>query len=841
MANLGTATVHINADISSMNKALKKTQKSLSAFSTSSKKAMDSFSASKISPQLDMAGKSIQKFSDSSSKSITKLGNTFSKIFTGVIIWQIGKGIAAMNKLAVDAVESENLFNVSMGNMAAEARAFSETMADTLGLDPIQVRKNIAMFNDMTKSMGLSEQQAFELSKNLTQLGFDFSSFYNLRPEEAFTKISAAIAGEVEPLRRYGKLINETSTKNAAIRHGIAEQGKSLTEAQKPLGRYEALIEQTTTAQGDLARTLQSPANQLRILKTQMIITGRNIAGIWQPALAAILPMLTQMARNLAKITGEMSRFVQQLTGFNASALVSSDSFQKSDKAISDLGASAKKAGKDAKKGLAGFDELNDIAKATADSAGNAGEQIGIEGFMPTAVGTFDPTDVSMDATIFDPILNKISTIRTKISEFYNEWGMRDFFSNFGAGLTKLDFSRVSDSIGNLFNSISSLVLRSMPGLKSLFKTIGSTLGATLGNAISTFGNITADTLSIATNKIAQWIATNQGPIVKSYSNTFSILETITRWFGRVTDGVLNSISNVWNERFKGIFSGVISIFTDIAGWFLKFYNNTLIPLFSRSLGWLQKIWDDNLSGLFDELLGFVGRLGEISIMIYQKFIKPFIDYYVDELLPILTNVWITIIDLIGNFANVVVNVVKNVFGALNGLLDYLVGVFTGDWEKAWEGVKKIYTSIWDAIAGIFKGVVNGIIAGINFMIRALNGIRFTIPDFVPEIGGQAVGFNLSEIPQLADGGIVSSPTLAMIGEAGSEAVVPLENESFTDSLASKVGTVVLNALQFAGGGNNASDQELVLNIDGTEIARALLPNLASEQNRIGKTAIAAT
>lgn len=175
----------------------------------------------------------------------------------------------AAAKMAIEVVESENLFTVAMGDMAKAGTDWSKQLRKDLGLNEFELRKSVATFNAMFDAMGLSEEAAYGMSTGLTELSHDMASFFNLKPEEAFQKLQAGITGETEPLKRLGILINETTIKTTALTHGIIKQGEELTEQQKVHARYIAIMEQTTNAQGDLARTLDSPANQLRIMRDE--------------------------------------------------------------------------------------------------------------------------------------------------------------------------------------------------------------------------------------------------------------------------------------------------------------------------------------------------------------------------------------------------------------------------------------------------------------------------------------------------------------------------------------------------------------------------------------------
>jgi len=201
---------------------------------------------------------------------------------------------AAIVKLAMDAEESENLFQVSVGNMAKETRKWSKELAKALGLNAYSIRENVATFNVMLKSMGLTEEKAVDMSKKMTKLAYDMASFYNLRHEEAFEKIQAGITGETEPLKRLGIIINETTAKTWALNNGLVEEGEQLTEVQKILARYGVLMDSTKLAQGDLRRTSNSLTNVLRSLKATLTELGIEIGEM-------LLPSVNKAAKAMKK------------------------------------------------------------------------------------------------------------------------------------------------------------------------------------------------------------------------------------------------------------------------------------------------------------------------------------------------------------------------------------------------------------------------------------------------------------------------------------------------------------------------------------------------------------
>lgn len=188
-------------------------------------------------------------------------------------------------RMAASVQESENLFEVSMGAMADSVRAWSEDVAEATGTADFEIRRMVGTFNVMLKSMGFADEASVSMSKNMTMLANDLASFYNLPIDEAFTKISAGISGETEPLKRLGILIDEASVKAFAAANGIGELGRELTNGEKITARYGLIMEATSAAQGDLVRTADSATNQWRRLTGQTAQLSASLGNQILPAM----------------------------------------------------------------------------------------------------------------------------------------------------------------------------------------------------------------------------------------------------------------------------------------------------------------------------------------------------------------------------------------------------------------------------------------------------------------------------------------------------------------------------------------------------------------------------
>jgi hypothetical protein len=272
---------------------------------------------SKFTADISDFERQMQKLSKRIDKTADKLkaaGQKMSLYITAPIL-AIG---GAMTKMAMDAVESENLFTESMGNMAADARHWSDQLSKSLGLNAYNIRKMVSTFNVMLGSMGIGEQSAYGMSKAMTQLAYDMASFYNLNVDEAFTKLQSGISGEVEPLKRLGIIVNETTVKNWALTNGIIKQGQQLSESQKIIARYNVIMEATSKAQGDMARTADSPSNQLRSLKEQATMAGISIGTKLLPVMQKLIKFGLSIVDTFTKLSPSMQTSIIVIIGITA-------------------------------------------------------------------------------------------------------------------------------------------------------------------------------------------------------------------------------------------------------------------------------------------------------------------------------------------------------------------------------------------------------------------------------------------------------------------------------------------------------------------------------------------
>lgn len=369
---------------------------------------------------------------------------TAAKLFLGAAVvramYQVGKSSLTM---ANEVVESENLFAESMKGMSGEARIWSDGLRDSLGLNAFTMRKNVGTFNVMFKSMGLTTDKAYEMATGITVLAEDMASFYNLKSEEAFDKLRAGITGETEPLKRLGILVDENTVKQYAMREGISTTGKELTQQEKLLARYAAIMAQTSTAQGDLARTISSPVNQIRVLNNTLDQARVALGQSFQPLQAAILPVLNSIASAALFAARAVSAFVNAISRLSTVNIFAgltagksakkqgelAESLDKTSEAMKGGGGAAKQAAKDAKQaakdakvGLKAFDEINQLTKETAENIKEGGGGGGGGGMDEVEVPDTDEADAYADA--LEAISQKVRDAAAAIKAFWD--GLKD-------------------------------------------------------------------------------------------------------------------------------------------------------------------------------------------------------------------------------------------------------------------------------------------------------------------------------------------------------------------------------------------------------------------------------
>ena len=433
----------------------------------------------------------------------------------------LGNAVAKFN----DFYEATNLFGVSMKGLTGEADNFIQKMQTLLGIDPTEAMNNMATIQGLTTSFGLASDKAYILSKNLTQLGYDLSSLKNIPVKEAFTKLQAAISGELEPIRRLGVDISNARLQQELYALGITTSISKLSQADKAVLRYIAIMKQTGDAQGDLARTLDSPANQIRILQAQLSELARAVGSVLYPALKSILPpliaaveLVKEFVQWIAKLMGVKTVDFPDMSKTSASVEDTSD-------ALDNAAASAGKAKKALKDYTMGFDELNIIDPTKGSSNSSSGS-----GVTGNILGDVDLSQYDMFKQYNEEFAKQIDAIKQKIKDMLPIigaitaalalWKIVDFLTDIATAISKMtelqklalsiatvvveaslvfSFAKGYASNGNPLELLGEVVSAAF-GSFVLWRTIGAD-GITLGMGIAFVASLAGLTYALGTGE----------------------------------------------------------------------------------------------------------------------------------------------------------------------------------------------------------------------------------------------------------------------------------------------------------------------------------------------------
>ena len=772
----------------------------------------------KLQKQLDKLKSAGGKNDISKSLGLGKIGNTVSK-FSGIlkgvvsaaVVGKLTSQIGSLTKQTADYIETVNLFRASMGNLSDDAMKFVNRAEGELGLDPKVMMDSISQFQNLAEGVGIASDRAYIMSKNLTQLSGDLSSFANISLEEAQKKLLSGFSGQVQPLRKYGIALDQTTLQETAYALGLEQKVKTMTKAQKTELIYYQIMKSTQKMQGDLGRSLVSPANALRVMQTEFTKLGRAIGTLFIPIMMQIIPVVRAVTRALTAGAQAIANFFNiELTDYNSDLSSVGNLLSGVGDDIDGLGDSADETTKKLNKMLMPFDELNNISLETGTSgsgvdAGVGGGTLGIE--LP---------EYDMFASItdsFDTTMESIKKTMSKIFEpFQNSW------NTYGKG--------VIESITYAFEGILGLI-----------------------------GTIGASFMTVWTNGTGEKIL---GTIWQILQNIFKIIGNISNAFKNAWDIDNNGTKTVQNmaDSFQNLYDTILSVleateeFTQSED-FQRTADATVVATegmtgtFAKWTGTIKEYWEKDGKKTLESVMGLFSRVGE-TVMLILNALKPVFD-----------KVFQVAFEKFQSF----MDKVKRVTDVLNGLLDFVLGVFTGDWERAWNGIKNfvggIFNNIYDTMTypirkayEFIRNTINDILGLFNFQWSLpplkLPHIYWTSEPVYGVIGDILRALNLpAQLPKLniawyAEGGFPELGQLFFAGEAGPELVGSIGNKTAVanqDQITTGIATAVYNAISKAISESNRKDnkpQLIQVNVGNEEIYRGYGTFKDEQSNMLG-------
>ncbi len=562
----------------------------------------------------------IKTSADDAKKSLNSLSSTVKGLqsavnlinFSGLIIGarRLGTEIYSLFKSSADYIETLNLFRVQMGASADKANEFANSLQSIVGVDIASTMKYMSGFMTLSQGFGATNDEAYKLSKNLTQLTYDMASLHNLNYDTAYQKIISGFSGEQRAIKILGVAVDQNTLKETASRLGIEQKVSSMNKLQRSELIYYQLLKSTTGAQGDLARTLVTPANAVRILQQQFTQLGRAIGNIFIPIAMQIIPvvqaiieLLTELANSLASMAGfNLSDYASDLSDVGTLLQDTSDD-------IGGIGDSASDTTKKLNKMLMPFDELNNISLENAsqsDGSATAGGSLGIdlpEYNMLANVGDSMRKQIDQVKDNIKSLLPIIGTVAAGMATLFAIKKIADFVKYVSLLKTALENLGLTFTAGTFFVGVIGFI----QDLKKLGDYINdfSKNGASFQNVsgmIAEFAGVVGDALIILGGT--------------KYAAAFKAIQGIGEIAGAIYD--ISQIGINFNNVTR-LIEGISSIGI-AAGLMTKNWRLTGVSLALKSLTdiieQLQKNWDaikkGDLSGV-DKVRVVIDAIGVIT------------------------------------------------------------------------------------------------------------------------------------------------------------------------------------------------------------------------------------
>lgn len=763
----------------------------------------------------------------------TNAWNSALKAISFVAIYRaIAKFLGNAIGKSSEYIETLNLFTVSLGQYAEEAYNYAQKVSEVMGIDPAEWMQNLSVLNTIISGFGVAGDKAAFMSKNLTQLTYDLQSSYGealgTTTAQMAQKVQSAIAGELEPLRRLGYDLSVARLQEEALSLGITKRVSAMNQAEKSQLRYYAMMTQVAELQGDMGRTLEQPANMLRILRAQLEQAARAIGNLFIPVLTKVLPIAIALASALRQIIGAIA----ELFGVTIQDPEWGSSFGNAASgsgAIADNMDSAAGSAKELKRYLAGFDELNVLPDqnqgGSGSGAGVGGGDLGLDlpgyDFLKNAVTTqidewkkkLEPL-VSFVKDNLKEILGLIATIGIALLA----WKLSNDFLNGIMALKTLGQNGLSIPL-----TISAGVIITATGFTIELSGIKDAIEKKLNSF--NFGEIILGGLTGTAG--AGLLGKGIGQFIAKAFGESAVAKAITAGGGTISTGLIGA-------AIGGIVAGIPMFVTGVYDAImngLNVLNGLLVPagatMAGAGIGAIIGSLGGPIGTGIGALIGLaVGALTDLGILIYQKwdeicaFFVPVAEWFnINVVQPIsgfFSGLWTGIVKTFSpavtwfsdlwksvsqTFEDVFYNIgvlvsgtwetIKIVWGIVSGWFDTnVIQPLSNLFSSLWDGIKKRASDAWAKIrdgflsaynyidtrflkplraaaSTVFDGMVGAVKAALNGVISVLNSALRWIFGGINSILSDLKNFSIAGYSPFAGLRTISVPQIPMLADGG--------------------------------------------------------------------------
>ena len=796
-------------------------------------------------------------------RGLTRLLSTAFYKLTGL---GVGEWLGNLATSSMDFVENMNLFKVAMGDSVEQGQKFVDTMSEMYGLDANSLIRYAGNFYQLSDAINMPTEAASKLSLGLTKATVDIASLFNYDFDEVFNSLSSGMQGMTKAVRKFGMDIRAVTLQTKAMELGIYDDVDAMSEADRQALRYIVMMEQAANANSDFARTIEAPANQLRIFKEQTIALGRAIGNFFLAPLQRALQYINGFVMALRSVISFIGSLAGVVTDFSANVDLSGASNQ-----VSGLGAAADDAAKSVKGMLAPFDELNVLSQSSSSSGGGGlGSSELLNPKLAEAIASMD--------TNLNKVKMRAQEVREAILSFWGfDYNMNEGILGWSQEILKANLQEKFPQYTKTIESFFANWTQNTQALKAVWRGFGDVVSQVLDDIKTKFEEIVtdeggakffeelgpklqqfADTLSNNKEKIAghleliaklfigyKLLGTILSPLVTLFANVAKGLSLLNlsgmkgvSLFGE--SGLLTKGLGLLKTGFSALTSPIGLVVTAFVlltttsedfrasiGETLQVFRDLLTPIVDV-LGNIISIVTDELLPIALDAIGLIGdALAPVIDLINEVLasLRPLVDF--------IAGIFVDVIHGLGEALTRVGDGLKNFFAGIrdiiHGIVEVIQGILTGDFKKIGHGLLSIFAGVLNAISGVVETVVNAITGVINTGIRFVwklisgfvNGILEGVNEVLDFIGIDPISWRMNveapqipqlniprvEVPAFASGGVVTGPTMGILGEAGrDEAVIPLDNSPQMRNFISEIVSAINNS-------KGAQDQPTVIKV----------------------------
>lgn len=682
-------------------------------------------------------------------------------------------------KLGSDLNEVQNVVDVAFPKMSKQVDEFAKSAMYASGLSETMAKRYTGTFGAMAKAFGFNEQQAYEMSTALTSLAGDVASFYNISQDEAYTKLKSVFTGETETLKDLGVVMTQTALDAYAMANGFGKTTAEMSEAEKVALRFAFVQNQLALASGDFARTSDSWANQVRIMKLQfqsfMASIGQGLINLFTPviqvlnfllsklltvgnAFRALTELLTgkksQAGSGIQETADAVGNLADNMQGAGGGAGDMADAVDDAGGAADKAGGAAKKAAKEMKS-LMGFDKINKLSEPNDDSGGGGGGGGGKgKGKGGGGGGGLQPKGSQVDMgkiaegdnqlkKFFEDLFGRIGELLAKFKA-----GFDAAFHSEGLERMKVALERIGATLQEIFTD---------PQVVQSFNTMLDKWAYMWGQFVGSIASVGVGIGVLLTESIANALDNHKEQIKQALIKSMDARGDMFEAAGNIVQALGDGIYKILTSE------GAIKIGTAIAGAFISLYSDieeigskigrdvmkaieTIVtknaPKLTQTINTALK----NIAPVFETIERAVEDVGSMFKRVYDNSIGPLILQWGDMISGLVGK----IIDGFDNHVNPVLEKVGKAFSEVyeqyvKPMIDSLGNAISSIAEsisKVWTVLEPLYNLLASAlgpilgvIAGLLGGLLLSAIAGVSIALKGL----FDFVSWIFDMFGEAV------------------------------------------------------------------------------------------------------